>query len=135
MKGIGILDVSRMLGVGPLILGILAFLPVGSVAEENLESDFFAEEFEETVSTPTRLNQPLNEVPAAVTVITADDIERLQIRSIIDALRLVPGMHVGIRSGNDYRVSYHSSPAFLARRLQVLVDGMSIYRPAIAQME
>ena len=46
----------------------------------------------DTVLTPTRLRQALADVPASVTVVSADTIARLGIQSIVKALRLVPGM-------------------------------------------
>lgn len=87
------------------------------------------------VLTPTRLRQSLADVPASVTVITADMIERFGIRTITDALRLVPGMAITQASGNDFRINYHGTNILVPRRMNVLVDGVSIYRPALARVD
>jgi iron complex outermembrane receptor protein len=87
-----------------------------------------------TVITPTRLVQALADVPASVTVITAETIERFGIRSIPEALRLVPGMSVVQATGPDYQISYHGTNTLSPRRMNVLIDGISVYRPAFSEV-
>lgn len=87
------------------------------------------------VLTPARLKQSLAEVPTSVTIISSDMLERLNISSIAEALRLVPGMEVTQVSGSDYRVNYHGTNILVPRRLLVLIDGMSVYRPALARVD
>lgn len=86
------------------------------------------------VITPTRLRQNLSDVPASVSVLDHELLERLGITSIPEALRLVPGMAVGQASGNDYRIGYHGTNGLVPRRMQVLIDGRSIYRSGYAQV-
>jgi iron complex outermembrane recepter protein len=86
------------------------------------------------VITPTRLVQSLADVPASVTVITAKTIERFAIRSIPEALRLVPGMSVVHATGPDYQISYHGTNTLSPRRMNVLIDGVSVYRPAFSEV-
>jgi iron complex outermembrane recepter protein len=87
-----------------------------------------------TVVTPTRLRQPVRDVPASVTVITADMLRRLGVVRIVDALRLVPGMQVTEASGNRILVNYHGTNNRDPRRLNVLVDGISVYRPGFSEI-
>ena len=87
------------------------------------------------VITPTRLKQPLADVPASMTVITGEMLRRYGISNIPDALRLVPGMHVSRISGSDYAINYHGTRKVFPRRLNVLIDGMAAYLPALSQME
>ena len=87
-----------------------------------------------TVVTPTRLRQPLRDVPASVTVITSDTLRRLGIVRIVDALRLVPGMQITEASGNRILVNYHGTNNRDPRRLNVLVDGISVYRPGFSEI-
>ena len=86
------------------------------------------------VLTPTRLKQRISDVPASVTVIRSETIHKLGIRTVPDALRLVPGMIVGQASGNEYRIGYHGTNGLVPRRMQVLVDGVSVYRTGYAQV-
>ncbi|MES2353176.1 MAG: TonB-dependent receptor [Pseudomonadota bacterium] len=87
------------------------------------------------VLTPTRLKQSLADVPASITVITTEMLRRFNVRSIPDALRLVPGMAVVQVSGNDYRISYHGTDILTPRRMNILIDGVSSYRPRIARFD
>lgn len=92
-------------------------------------------EITNVVLTPTRLRQPISEVPGSVTVITADMLVKYGIATVPEALRLVPGMAVTQLSGGEYTINYHSSNSISPRRMNVLVDGMSVYRSAFAQVD
>jgi len=87
------------------------------------------------VITPTRLRQSVADVPASVTIITRDTLRRFGIRSIPDALRLVPGMAVSQATGNDFRLNYHGTDVVAPRRMNVLVDGFAIYGAALSRVE
>lgn len=64
--------------------------------------------------------------PAAIFVLTGDDIRRAGVRNIAEALRLVPGLQVYRSSAEGYTVT---SRGLGADKLQVLVDGRSVYSP------
>jgi len=87
------------------------------------------------VLTPVRLKQPRTEVPASVTVIDRDLIAATGLRDLPEILRLVPGMAVGERSGWDSVVSYHGTNRRNSRRMQVLIDGRSVYQAGLATIE
>lgn len=87
------------------------------------------------VLTPTRLRQSLQDVPASVTVITAETLAKFGITTIADALRLVPGMQITQATGSDYRINYHGTNILSPRRMNVLIDGVSAYQPAFARVE
>ncbi len=111
-------------------------LPQRGLAQQPPAEDIDSTEFRyPVVITPTRLRQSLSDVPASVTVITADTIRRYGITRIEEALRLVPGMAVSRASGNDYRVNYHGTDATNPRRLNVLIDGVSAYRPGFSRVD
>jgi iron complex outermembrane receptor protein len=82
------------------------------------------------VLSATRLRQPLSESPAAITVIDRQMIEASGALTIPDLLRLVPGFQVGHVYGHRSTVTYHGLSDSFARRMQVLVDGRSVYTPA-----
>ena len=81
------------------------------------------------VLSATRLQQPLAEAPASITVIDRKMIEASGVHDIPDLFRLVPGMQVGHRGDNRTIVAYHGLGETYARRMQVLVDGRSVYSP------
>jgi iron complex outermembrane receptor protein len=83
------------------------------------------------VLTPSRLPQPLQEAPAAVTVLDQNLIRATGYRDIARLMRLVPGMQVGQeRSGSNW-VAYHGLGNDSPADMQVLVDGRAIYSPGI----
>src|SRR5271156_2730490 len=63
--------------------------------------------------------------PAAISVITQDDIQRNGFTSIPDALRLIPGMDVAQIIASQWAVSARGFNDLLADKLLVLVDGRS----------
>lgn len=87
------------------------------------------------VLTPVRLKQPRTEVPASVTVIDRELIDAAGVREIPELLRLVPGMVSAARSGWDYVVSYHGTNRRNSRRMQVLIDGRSVYQAGLATID
>lgn len=87
------------------------------------------------VLTATRLKQAKTETPASVTIIDAGQIQAWGARTVPEVLRFVPGMFVGAsQKESTDTVVYHASMQNIMRRLQVRVDGRSIYKAAIARV-
>lgn len=107
------------------LAGMIAFS--AQAGTEVTESDFFDEM--PVVLSVSRLSQPVNEAPAAVTVIDQDMIRASGFRDIPDLLRLVPGFSVAYTRDNTWAVGYHGMADAYSRRFQVLVDGRSLYSP------
>jgi len=80
------------------------------------------------VTSVSKRAEPLQQAAAAVFVLTAEDIHRSGARSIAEALRHVPGLHVA-RSGQGYAISARGFNSTSADKLEVLVDGRSAYTP------
>jgi iron complex outermembrane receptor protein len=87
------------------------------------------------VLTATRLKQSPAAVPGSMTVIDSELINASGARDISELLRLVPGMMVGNINGNQAAVNYHGTNATEARRMQVLIDGRSVYRAGLATVD
>lgn len=84
------------------------------------------------VLTPVRLKQLRTEVPASVSIIDRQMIAASGIRELPELFRLVPGMAVGASSGWNYGVSYHGTSRYNSHRMQVLIDGRSVYHAGLA---
>ncbi|MEN3113407.1 TonB-dependent receptor plug domain-containing protein [Uliginosibacterium paludis] len=82
------------------------------------------------VLTASRLPQPVNEAPGAVTVIDRAFIKATGYRNLARIFRLVPGMQVGQERGNANWVTYHGLSSTFPSEMQVLIDGRSVYSPA-----
>jgi iron complex outermembrane receptor protein len=72
--------------------------------------------------------------PAAVTVITADDIRRAGHRSLAEALRMVPGMYVGRLNSSSWIVGSRgmAASAITANRYLVVIDGRIAHDPLLS---
>lgn len=97
------------------------------------EFDYF-EEFPLVLSA-SRLVQPLSEAPNAMTVIDRQMIIASGVRNITDLLKLVPGMYVSYYKGSQGFASYHGATDQYARRMQVLIDGRSVYLPPLSTVD
>ncbi len=89
------------------------------------EAAFFADI--PIVMSATRLPQPLLDSPVSTTVVTREMIEASGFNEIADVFRLVPGFQVAHATGGHFVVAYHGQESTLASRLEVLIDGRSVY--------
>jgi iron complex outermembrane receptor protein len=83
--------------------------------------------FDPVVITPGRRAQRLNQSPSTTTIITAEEICRSGINNIPDLLRMVPGLDVFRISASDVNVTARGLNSRLAHRMQVYIDGRSVY--------
>lgn len=112
----------------------VCFISPLSYADDDLEFGAAADDMP-VVLTAVRLRQAQIDTPASVTVLDADFIRRLGVSSLADVFRFVPGMMVGYDSNTNMPVvHYHGGPASFPRNLQVLLDGRSVYKSAIASV-
>jgi iron complex outermembrane receptor protein len=111
-----------------LVLCLVLFATLPAYA---MEDDTFFDALPVVLSV-TRLPQRLQDTPASVTVIDRAMIEASGAKEIPEVLRLVAGFQVGHVNmiGPRATVSYHGMSDQFSRRMQVLVDGRSVYTPA-----
>lgn len=109
---------------------LISFVSASANARENPELDYFSEI--PVILSATRLSQNIDHAPASVTIIDREMIEASGARTIPDLFRLVPGFLVVHERGSKLSVSYHGLTDKFPRRMQVLVDGRSVYIPSFA---
>lgn len=113
------------------LFSLLAGGSSGIAREALSESDYLGEL--PVVLSATRLRQPLSETPAAMTVIDRQMIRDSGAWDVADVFRLVPGMTVAYNVDKEvvpgHVVSYHGMADPYAKRMQILVDGRSVYTP------
>lgn len=118
------------------LLFSLLFLPMAAAADTvtNAPADLSDLSLEQLVNikvvSVSKKETSLESSPAAITVITQDDIRRLGIESIPEALRLVPGMDVAQINSHEWAVSARGFNGQFADKLLVLIDGRAVYTPA-----
>jgi iron complex outermembrane recepter protein len=81
------------------------------------------------VTSPSRKEQSLADVPAAIHVILGDDLKRTGVTSLPEALRRVPGMQVARSRSSAWAVSARGFSDSSSNKLLVLMDGRSVYSP------
>jgi iron complex outermembrane receptor protein len=81
------------------------------------------------VTSVSKHAQSLADSAAAVYVLSGDDIRRSGAHSIAEALRQVPGLEVAQLSAQQYAITARGFNATSADKLQVLLDGRSVYTP------
>jgi iron complex outermembrane recepter protein len=134
---------SRLSGVAGAAL-ILSFVPSGvaratdatGTAPQNSgnpSNDLKQLSLEELgdveVTTVSKEPQQVQKTPAAIFVITQEDIRRSGATSIPEALRMAPGVEVAQIDGNHWSVAIRGFAGQFSKSLLVLVDGRSIYTP------
>ena len=109
---------------------LLAAASVQSVnaAESGLDELDFINDLPITFAA-TRLPQQLSAAPASVTIIDQAMIQASSATTVSELLRLVPGMQSYHIATNASAVSYHGMSDKFPPRMEVMIDGRSVYIP------
>jgi vitamin B12 transporter len=83
------------------------------------------------VTSATRVATPESQIASSVTVITADDIERDQRRTVPDVLATVPGLNV-VQTGGPGGLTSVFMRGTNSNHVKVLVDGIDVSDPSSA---
>jgi iron complex outermembrane receptor protein len=81
------------------------------------------------ITSVSRKPQSLTSAPAAIFVLTEDEIRASGLSSVPELLRLVPGVQVARYSNSKWSISARGMGTYYASKLLVMVDGRSIYTP------
>jgi iron complex outermembrane receptor protein len=84
------------------------------------------------VTTPSKTPERAFRTPAAIYVITGDDIRRSGAKSLPEVLRLAPGVEVARIDANHWSVGIRGFGSRLSRSVLVLIDGRTVYTPLFA---
>jgi len=122
-----------------VIVSVLIWQPGFVIAEEVTEDPMEkAGEFlrlsweelnEQSVSSLARQEQSVKDSPGAAFVIGSEDIRRSGVTSLPELLRMVPGLNVARINSWNWAVSARGFNDLYANKLQVMIDGRSIYDP------
>jgi iron complex outermembrane receptor protein len=81
------------------------------------------------VTTVSRSSERRIDAPAAVTVITSEDVRRYGVDTLADALRLADSVSVARFNGGSWAIATRGFSAITNNKLLVMIDGRSIYTP------
>jgi iron complex outermembrane receptor protein len=96
--------------------------PAHAISEE--EQAFLSMYFTpEELEVSTRRAIPLREAPAIATVITAKEIRNMGARTLMDVLRLVPGMGIAITDQGFFRLEVRGTVTGQSEKVLIMIDG------------
>jgi iron complex outermembrane receptor protein len=81
------------------------------------------------VTSVSKHAETISDAAAAISVITAEDLRRAGITELPEALRLATGLAVSRFNGETWGISARGFNISTANKMQVLIDGRSVYTP------
>lgn len=106
------------------MLSAVLAAPQADLAELSLEQLLEIE-----VTSVSRREQKLSRTPAALYVITQEEIRRSGLTAVPELLRLAPGLHVARINSSTWAISARGFNGRFASKMLVLVDGRTVYTP------
>jgi iron complex outermembrane receptor protein len=112
-------------------LAVASLTPVRAAGARAAElADLTLEQLSDIeVTSVSKRAERLTDAAASIFVITHDDIRSSGARSIPEALRLAPNLHVARASASGYMITARGFGSSGANKLLVLIDGRSVYTP------
>jgi iron complex outermembrane receptor protein len=112
-----------------LVLG--SSVPLTSFGQSSAARDLTQVSLEDLsnirVTSVSKKEEKLARAPAAIFVITQEDIRRSGLNSIPEILRMAPGLDVAQIGGNKWAISSRGFNSQFSDKLLVLIDGRSVY--------
>ena len=124
---------TRLSRAACIVAGLIA-APVAAQSVEDLRDLSLDELANINISSVSKPDKALADAPAAVFVITRDDILRSGATTLPEMLRLAPNLYVAQNAASSYTVTARGlsgNPGFVnfTNKLLVLIDGRSVYSP------
>jgi vitamin B12 transporter len=115
----------RLIRFGLGLAALLVLAPICNAQEQQTET---------VVVSATRTDVPLDQSPASVSLISADDLDQKQIERVSDALREVPGLNV-VQTGAPGQLTSVFTRGLNSAHTQVLIDGIPINQGLAGQFD
>jgi iron complex outermembrane receptor protein len=115
-----------------LMLSIVGRSPAQTAPAENPQAYkkmSMTELMDLDVTSVAKQPEPYGRAPAAIQVITGEDISRSGASSLPEAMRLADNLEVAQKNSHDWAISARGFNTALANKLLVLMDGRSVYTP------
>lgn len=110
------------------------FLLAAELSDETVYESFL--DSIPVVVTPSKMPQPRVDVSSSLSVLDGEFIRRVNMQYVEDLLQFVPGFSVTPYKSSSQKVaSYHGTQLDQYRRIQVLVNGRSVYSTGLARVE
>ena len=113
--------IGNLLRIGGLFaIAQMLMLPLHAQDASELDLESL---LNQRISSASKFTQRIADAPSAVTVITAEDIQRMGAIDLPDVLRMVPGLNVRTKSKGAVTVSARNGYEAGSPRVLVLLDG------------
>ena len=126
-------SLPRVSGCGLLVALLITAATAAELSEDKtlhyLKNLSIDELLNTEVTSVSRKAEKLADAPAAVFVISQEDIRRSGVTSIPEALRMVPGLQVARINAKAWAITSRGFSDMFANKLLVLMDGRSVYTP------
>ena len=119
--------------LGPLLGLLLPSLALASTDDLMSEEDLYGAI--PSVTSATRLEQELHQAPVAMTIIDQQMIDASGAVNIADLFKLVPGFQSYQVHANKSGVTSHGQGDSHPGRLEVMIDGRSVYLAALSTVD
>ncbi len=106
--------------------------PTGDDAPESLKQLTLEQLSQIEITSVTKEAVPAFKTPAAISILTNEQIRQSGMRTIPDLLRLVPGVNVAQVDANEWAIGIRGFQGKLSKSVLVLIDGRSVYTPLFA---
>jgi len=129
LERLGIIAISFWLGL------FAADIAMGADNTETPQVDMDAEIqklMHTTVTSVSKREEQESQVPAALYVISEEDIRRSGYTSIPDLLRMVPGLQVSQSGSQNWAVASRGFGGQFSNKLLVMIDGRTVYTPVFS---
>jgi len=104
-----------------IVCTAFSFLIANGVDELNLLEDL---NLATEISTKTKLNS--NKTPSIVSVLRSDELHQLGIRTVYEALELVPGIQTSIGTAGAKEINMRGNKSFIRDKMKLMIDGVSV---------
>ena len=119
--------------IGAMLAGMpMALFAAPLTADPELDAILAHDISELTITSAARRPQKLSETPAAIYVVTKEDIARTGVSAVPEVLRIVPGIQVAQVAANKWAISARGFDTTLSNKMLVLIDGRSTYTPVFS---
>jgi len=118
-----------LLRVAVLLASLEAASASASDVQDNLTGMSLEELSNVRITSVSRREERLADAPAAVFIITSDDMKRSGATRLVEALRLAPNLQVAMASASGHVVTARGHANSDGNKLLVLIDGRSVYSP------
>ena len=130
--------VCRIAAVNTVLLLLFLFIPLYQTPAEETDSQPVEGTISLTemslenlmdieITSVSRKKEQMVHAPAAIYVLTSEEIQRSGATSIPEVLRLVPGVNVARLNANRWAITVRGFNSLYAQKLLVMIDGRTVY--------